>query len=186
MPDTAPDDTPAAVGDALGAAGACPAIDFNGKAYRLGHPTQQAKARFEQAVVDAELSNFRTQLARGFVTQAEYDEKIDRLGGQCDRREHAVGGPLWLKYTVGREVMAGWQLHVWSLFAENHGDITPADVRAMMADDPAALRLLVRRTVPPFFEWVGGALKLPPEKVAALLAQVMAALDPPTPTNSTP
>lgn len=178
-------------GLALGDAGACPVVEWEGARYTLGHPTQKAKTLYQNEIVEAERRGLDAQLARKWVTPAKYDEKLDDLGRAVERGDHLPGGPLWAKYAVGAETPAGVVTFLWSLFAQHHPALTVADVRRMAEGSPGLVRLAVRRVVPGFFEWVGEALNLPPDARAALTRQVadrLAAVypDPTPPTGTTP
>ncbi len=194
MPDETP---PITIAAALGDAGVHPEIKWKGKPLNLGHPTQVAKSRFCDSLIDMELRSFKEQLSRGIIGEDKYDDKCDRLGSQIDRGEHQPGQPLFMKYTLGREALAGATLFLWSLFAENHPELTFADVSDIKKDCPIEVMLAVKKIVPSFFEWAGAAtveaLKLSPEKqamvkaeVAKLIARLIPDEVPPTPTGTTP
>lgn len=173
---------------ALGEAGACPKIEWQGKTYTVGHPTQKAKALFEDGIVESEKRGLDSLLARRLITAAKYDERLESLGKKIDRREHAAGGALWMQYAVGSDAEsgAGTMLFFWSLIAQHHDGFTLDDCRQMAEESAASVKLALRRVVPAFFQAVGEVLRLPPEAMEALRAAVAAQLDRLLPTGSTP
>lgn len=166
-------------GHVLGAAGACPAVEWRGGTYTLGHPTQAAKDRYCDALLDAERGAIDAQFARGWITAAEKADKYDALGLRADQLEHKTGGPLWREYAGGngKKFLAGMHLFVWSLFREHHPDVTVATVREMFAGCPDLLKLAVRRVVPGFFDWLAEGLSVPRPELDRLTAPVMAQLE---------
>jgi hypothetical protein len=183
-----PDSVPVQL--ALGEWGVSPTFEWRGKSYALGHPTQVKKAVYENALADAEKAHLDSQLARGWVTPAKYDEKLDALTAAIDgpRFEHMAGGAIWMDYAFGAKAQTGTVLFLWSLFAPNHPDLTPADARAMLEDAPALVRFHLRKVVPSFFEWAAAQLQAPPEAMARVreaIAGALAGLEPPTPGTPT-
>lgn len=185
----------ASIQDALGTHGECPIVRWNGNEYRLGHPTQRAKARFEEAVVQAEQRAIEALTGR--APQSVVDARWDRLGGQIDRREYATGGELWRKYVGGSEAVAGVSMFAWCLFAENHPTIKLDDVRAMTASDSPGLRLALRRVTADFLDLLLDTVKDPIQRAMVTdragpmmqeIRQLFAdpAPAPETPSDSTP
>jgi len=174
--------------DALGAAGVCPEIVWGDRVYRLGHPTQRAKAAFCDLIADAEFRGVQTALARGYMTEAKADAAVERLGQRIDRREHQPGGELFYKYSLGSEAGAGAVLFLLSLFRENHPGMTREDVAALSEARPAEVKFAVRRVVPLFLAWALERVTLTDAQRAALDAKLAATLDaafgPATPSAS--
>jgi len=173
-------------GTPLGAAGACPAVVWRGGTYKLGHPTQAAKDRYCEALLDAEARRFRVLLDRELITRAEYDARLDRLGGQVDVGAHRPGGAIWLRYAVGEDATAGTVLFAWALFAENHPTLPVDHVRQMLDEEPAQVKLARRRVLSLFFAWAGDALRLPPEKRAEFDKNVRERIDRMLPLDPSP
>lgn len=164
-------------GNPLGAAGECPPVEWEGTTYRLGHPTQAAKNRYCESLVDAEKAAIEAQKARGWLTEAKYDRKLDALGARVDRNEHRTGGALWAEYQAGDKFAVGLELFIWALFRENHPDMPAETVRAMYAGCPELLKLAVRRVLPGFFDWTAEGLKVPPERIAEAVAPIVARIE---------
>lgn len=159
-------------GNPLGDSGPSPTVEFNGVTYVLGHPTQNAKLRYCESLLDAEKGSIEAQRARGWITDSKYDAKLDALGAQSDRREHLTGGPLWLEYSAGAKFQEGLYRFVWSLFREDHPHVTVDTVREMFAQSPALVRLAIRRVIPDFFDWIAEGTKTPREKLTAAMVPV--------------
>lgn len=176
------------VSDVLGAAGASPEIVWGERAYRLGHPTQKAKAAFCDMIVDAEFRGIQEALKRGFLTEAKADAAVERLGRQVDRRGHQPGGELFAKYGIGAEGVAGTELFVLSLFRENHPAMTLGEYRDLAEARPDEVKLAVRKVVPLFFEWVLEKGSLTPAQKSDIRAKIPALVDaafgPGTPSGS--
>ena len=182
----ADDSTPP--GPVLGASGACPAVEWDGKTYTLGHPTQHAKDEYCAALLAAEKGAIDAQFARGWITAAERAARYEALGARADRLEHKTGGPLWLEYAglrpdgadpaaAERKFLAGLQLFVWSLFREHHPDVSVQTVREMFAGCPDLVKLAVRRVVPNFFDWLAEALRVPRAALDGPLGPVLEGLE---------
>lgn len=175
---------------ALGEAGACPSVEWNGKRYTLGHPTPKAKAFYCDGLVEAERRGIEAQLARKLITPAKYDEKIDVLGRAIDRNEHLEGGAIWQRYAIGKDAATGNMLYLWSLFAQHHPELTLADVEALSNANLGFIKLALKRVCGSFFTWVGEVLKLPPAAMAEVQTLVSDQLQkafgetPPPPTSS--
>ncbi len=164
-------------GNVLGAAGESPTVEWDGKVYTLGHPTQRAKDRYCESLLDAEAARLRALFDRKLITQAKYDDRLETLGGRIDDLEHKTGGPLWREYSAGDKFLKGLHLFVLALFREHHDDLTAATVREMFEGCPALIRLAIRRVIPNFFDWIAEALKVPRDKFEEMAKPVMAQME---------
>lgn len=174
----------ASVQDALGDAGACPRFEWRGKWYTLGFPTDAAKARLEELVIQAETAAVRS--LKGLVPDDEYQRKIDRLGRLNRGREYRTrSGSLWREYMVGESRDQGFLLYVLSLLHAHHPELTDADVAEMLDECGEFVTLAADRVVPGFFDFLAAAKVLPPELAAAAKAGAAAALRRLTPTATT-
>lgn len=189
---------PASVTVALGAAGVFPPVEYDGKTYLLGHPTQVAKADYELGVVEAEKRSIAAQLRHGLITPAEASVEKSKLGIALDRGDHKTGKKLWLSY-VFRDPetgdtsrwMTGLLVFVHCLFRQNHPAITFPEVQAIADGAADDLKLALKQVTPAFFRWSGGLLGLPPEKIEELVGVATQAVGemfptPPTPSDSIP
>lgn len=164
----------------LGAAGACPVVRWRGKPYKVGHPTQEAKARLEELAAQAAVA--RVEALEGKVGAAAFARMTDRV---CDR----VAANEYVTWA------AGWQEVVWrdggalfllSLLHEHHPELTPADAAAMKAECAAQYGAALARVLPGFFELLLGELEAPPERKARARAELGAALAKFTATHTPP
>jgi hypothetical protein len=181
---------PASYTDALAGADGGIAVTVGGKVWRLGFPTQNAKARFEQYLVDYELKLVKRQKA--FLSPDEYTARMDAFAEQVENRAFSTGGVLWLKHSLKP---VGWMLWVRALFAENHKDITPDQVAEVVKAAPEEMRVALLMVIPPFVKWVvrltGEVVRQAgdPEKVekwAAEEAKLMASFHEGFPDQPTP
>lgn len=168
----------------LGASGACPVVRWNGKAYKLGHPTQAAKGRLEDIASDEAIA--RIEAKEGRVKPATIKKMLDRV---CDR---VVAGDF-------KTWKPGWQETVWgdggalfalSLFHEHHPEMTVADVTALIERCGSQYRIALAKVLPDFFEMLlAGREDITPEQKTAIqgaMAEVLKQLLPqpsPTPEN---
>lgn len=187
---------PTSVTVSLGASGVCPPVEFGGKTYRLGHPTQVAKADYELGIIEAEKRSIAQQLKHGIISPAEAAAERSKLGSALDRGDQKAGKPLWLAYTFGHpetgdtsRVMTGLMIYVHGLFRQNHPDLTFADVGAIWDGAGEDLKLAMKQVVPSFFTWAADAMSLPPDaraQIAATVETMLGGMFPVPATSTTP
>lgn len=173
---------PASVSALLGAAGACPEIPFKGKAYKVGHPTQAAKARLEQLVVAQAVAEVRE--LKGVLPPDAYAELFAETAEKVRGRSFKTWGADWQKTVFAPE---NAHLFLLSLLRGPHPDMSEADARAMMLEAPEECALALGLVVPDFFEMLLADRPLSPEdraKVGAALSEARSRLT--SPTRSTP
>lgn len=161
-----------AVLDVLADAGPPLTVQYEGRTYRLGFPTQAAKARYENLVLKAETDMVLRQKA--FLPPDDYQMRCDKLSEQINGRAFATGEPLWMKYSLSP---TGWLLWVQSLFGEHHPEITAEDVVKLLSAKGEEVRFLLGAVVPSFFAWtldLGAALveRVPEGDRAKLTAEL--------------
>lgn len=167
-----------------------PAFTFRGKEYRLTHPDQAAKARYESLIVAKEKQAINEAFRLGFITDEDRKAEMIALAGRIGSGDHAAGGSLWAKYHQGATATAGVALYHLSL-------LTVPDATgyrfATIADLPLALAMLAEPEVlvafaevlPRFLELVLGEVPgITPEALAALSAQMALAYTRPTPPSA--
>ena len=170
----------------LGSDGVPAEFEHKGVTYKLGHPDQRAKARYEEAVVQAKARELGALLKRNLVTPALYAERMEVLGGRLDRGEQAAGGALWAEYTLGDKAATGAALWVWCLLVEHQPAVTVAEAAALLNECGPLLDLAVRRVLPAFFADAGAAIGLTPGQIADLLAAAAEAFARVRPTTPPP
>ena len=172
------------------ASGVRPAFEADGVAYRVGHPTQAAKARYESLIVAAEKDVIERMAADGVLTPAERRDAYAALTRQVAQEQaHRCGGSLWASYFRGDKQTVGLALFQLALLEVSDGDggFRPATI----ADLPAAVALLAdeaaqlafAEVVPFFLKAVADALPAR-QRTPEVLAAVAAALATRTPSGT--
>lgn len=172
------------------ASGVRPAFEFEGVSYRVGHPTQAAKARYESLIVAAEKDVIERMAADGLLTPAERREEYAALTRKVAQEQaHKCGGSLWASYFRGDKTTVGLALFQLALLDVGGGDggfrpgaigDLPAAV-AMLADEAA--QLAFAEVVPLFLKLVTDALPAR-QRTPDVLAAVAAALATLTPSGT--
>jgi hypothetical protein len=151
-PAPAPDD--ASIGQALGAAGACPVVeDADGKLWSVGWPTQRAKGELEQIVVQAARQNLND--LRGVLPEEEWEEESRALRAQLVGRHWQTWGSLWSTVTDGPD---GLPLFMLALMRPRHPKATIADAKRLWLDANEDCRTALAMVVPDFFEMLAAQL----------------------------
>lgn len=158
----------------LGAAGACPEITCSGKTWKIGHPTQRAKAVLEELAVSKAIDEI-IALER-FVPADKYKKLFESLRDAITAGEYKTGGPGW-----ARVALTGVNAHIFllALLRECHPEATEQDARDLAIREPQRVQLALARVVPDFFELFLSGLPLPPEqrvKIQAALELVKQSL----------
>ncbi len=136
------------VGPALGGAGSpCPEVPLGSKKWKVGWPTQEAKARHELLV--AQFHEESLDARRGIYAPAKFARKQRELELQLGAGEHCVGGDLWLAVADG----PAWNVVLLtSLLREHHPEATFDDARALWRTEPRKVRIALALVIPPFVE----------------------------------
>jgi hypothetical protein len=141
--------------DVLGDAGPPVTVtDPAGKVWTVGFPTQRAKARYEQLVLDREKKIVLAQKA--ILPPDDYERRVDKLAEQVNERAFVTGKPLWLKHAT---TPVGWLVWVQSLLAEHHPDVTFEQTRELLGTTADDVRLALGLVVPSFFAWAFGMVE---------------------------
>ena len=149
---------PPSVGDVLGASAECPAIEYNGKTWKVGYPTQLAKDRLEKLVVADAWTN--VQAAK--IGIPEFDDGLVKEFQESVRnREYRTGGKGWASAFSRTD---GQVLFYLSLFQEHHPDATSEDVINLMADKPDEFLAAMEVVTPRFFFVAAEAMRIPKDK----------------------
>ncbi len=176
----ADDVQPMGVGPILGASGACPTIDYAGKVWKVGHPTQKAKGELECLVAACAYEN--VEKLRGVLPAALFKQKSDELDRQIFGGQQRTWGPLWSAVNSGPD---GTPLFLLSLLRQNHEAATMADARGMWRDKNREVNLALAQVIPDFFTLMADDLPVPPEQraelIATSIAEFLSQLTQPTP-----
>lgn len=175
MPD--PDPRPSAA-DLLGAAADPPAVVDGPTAWKVGHPTQRAKARLED--MTAAVAVRETLALKPHLSADEFAPLWADVQADIRNREYRVGGRRWLEAVRS----PGWAvLLLTALVREHHPDATEDDVRGLMDREPEQVQAAVARVLPDFFRGVGRQLRLTPAQTADLeraITEAVGLLAPPS------
>lgn len=137
------------VGQVLGAAGACPEVEYAGRVWRVGFPTQRAKARLEELFAAQALAEVKA--LEGVLDPADYAGELAAVRDAVRSKQYRTWAPGWVAAMNGPE--AG-TLFLLSLLRENHPDATAADARALAENRADEVNAAVDRVAAPFFETV--------------------------------
>lgn len=169
------------VGGMLGAAGPCPEIPLGKRVWKVGHPTQAAKARLEKLAAKVALDEVRR--LKDVLDPAAYREAFDAVTQNL--KSYRTWRPGWQAVVFDG---ANGHLFLWSLLQEHHPAATEADVLALCREAPEEVAAALAQVIPDFFGVLLGEVRadLSPEdlaKVDEALTAVRERLTP-TPANT--
>lgn len=171
------------VGDVLGASGACPTVEACGKVWRVGWPTQRAKACLEELAAAKAVSEVRA--LKPALPPDAYAELFGELIAGISSGAYRTWGSGWQRVVFG-----GGNSHLFllSLLRENHPGATEQEAKDVAAGDPDGVAAALARVVPGFFDVLLRGVPLPPEQMeqARAAARTLAAELLRTPTPATP
>jgi hypothetical protein len=158
----------------LGAAGACPEIVHNGKTWRIGHPTQRAKAVLEELAVSKATAEIRA--LKGALPPDAYSELFAELAARISAGDYRTWGAGWQ-----RVVFSPLNAHLFllSLLRECHPAATEADAKELAAGEPEQVHVALLRVVPGFLSLLLEGLPLNPAQRTRMETTILAALQPP-------
>lgn len=170
----------------LGAAGACPEIRHDGKTWKIGHPTQRAKACLEQLAVASAFDE--VEALEATLPPQRYQKAYRELLASVAAREYKTWGPGWQRVVWGP---MSAQLFLLSLLRENHPDATEDDALTLAGADPGRVSLALAQVIPSFLALLLSDRKdVTPEQrekimgVAAQIAKQFGTNPNPSPTPS--
>jgi len=143
----------------LGAAGACPEIVFQGKTWKIGHPTQRAKAVLEELAVSKATAEVRA--LRSVLPADAYSELFAELTNRISAGDYRTWGPGWQRIVFGG---TNAYLFLLSLLRENHKDAAEADAKALAVGEPEQVQTALVRVVPGFLSLLLDGLPLNPDQ----------------------
>jgi hypothetical protein len=168
---------------ALGDAVPPPEVQWNGKPWKIGHPTQGAKAELEKLVV--EVAEGSLAELRGTLKPARFAALEKQLDDKILARQWQTWGSLWSEVINGPK---SFPLFLLSLMRPHHPDATLADAEGLWLGANRACRNALVMVLPGFFELL--AASLPAEEDArregakTWAAEILLALALPTLTDS--
>jgi hypothetical protein len=140
------EEVPLGVAQVIGAFGPCPEILHKGKVWKVGWPTQKAKAELETLVVKVSKENL-AQL-RDAYTEEEYREEDAALRALIRGGHFKTWGSLWRTVNDSPD---GMPLFLCSLLKAHHPDITIATARELWTESPEDAVDALVQVVPDFF-----------------------------------
>ena len=180
-----------AVTTMLGASGACPEIRLNGKVWKVGHPTQRAKATLETLAVAQAVAE--ATALKDVLPAEQYAQLFKQITDNIGAKHYKTWGDGW------REIVWGPQsthLFFLSLLRENHPDATEEDAQALMDGAAEQVAAALVQVIPPFVSLLLDARKgMTPEQrrhVMGVVRERLETLDPslkppaPIPSTSVP
>lgn len=172
---------------ALGAATGPVDVVHDGKTWRIGHPTQRAKAELEKLVVAVSEQSLAD--LKDVLTAARYAAKEKRLDELVYARQWQTWGELWSQVVNGP---LSFPLFLLSLMKAHHETATVQDAEALWLGANRACRTALTMVLPGFFKLLVGALPADQEErrvtAEAVAAELLEALQKPliAPASTTP
>jgi hypothetical protein len=171
------------VGTLLGAAGACPEIVFNGKVWRIGHPTQKAKSCLETLAL-AKGSEGIAAL-KNAIDATAYKEYFESHKADVQNGQYMTWGEKWHEI-----VFSGKNTHLFllSLMRTLHPEASETDAILLAVNKPEEVQLALVQVVPDFLGFLLDDPKVPVEQKPAVRDQIMAIFQktPPSPLPTAP
>lgn len=175
-----PEGALAALGDAVPP----PEVTFAGKAWKIGHPTQRAKAELEKLVV--EVSEQAMADLKGVISAAKYKAREERLDALVFSRQWQTWGTLWSEVINGP---LSFPLFLLSLLRPHHPAATVKDAESLWLGANRPCRNALVMVLPGFFALLTATLpgeaEDQREAAAAWSREILAVLVLPTLTDST-
>lgn len=156
------DQTPAGVAAMLGEAGGCPAVELDGRAWKIGHPVQKAKALLETYLAASAVEE--VEALQGAVPPATYQKMFKDTLAAVRAKHFRTWGPGWAAAVEGPE---GNYLFLLSLLLVHQPEATVADARALLVHRPLATLCALEQVAGDFFSLLAADLAEPPEEQRA-------------------
>lgn len=141
-------------------------VPFGGQVYKLGPPSQKAKAILEELVAVQAVTGLSK--LQHVLPPDRFRRMESVISRQLAAEEHATGGELWGE-VLGTP--AGSTLFTLSLFRVNHPEMTREQCEEISAGASVELSAALVRQVPGFFEQAFP--KMPPAERAKRVAAMV-------------
>jgi hypothetical protein len=138
---------------ALGAAVAPPEVMYAGKPWKIGHPTQEAKAELEKLVVQVAEQSLAD--LRGALSAVRYAALEQQLDDRIYARHWQTWGSLWQEVCNGP---LSFPLFLLSLMKPHHPTATIADAQALWLNANRPCRHAIAMVLPDFFDLLAASL----------------------------
>lgn len=161
---------------------ACPEIEWNGRVWKVGHPTGRAKEILNSLVI-AQASAPILALKESLPASA-YAEILEDF--RINLKSYQPWGKGWLAEVQGAD---GGPLFLLSLLRLHQAGATMDDARGLIRDCGDEVTLALKQVMPDFFLVLVTDPRIPeakrPELVKTMTEQLNKALQPPTPISDT-
>ncbi len=156
----------------LGDAGACPEIEWQGKVWKIGHPTNRARGALEELVAAKAVTSI-TKL-EGVMPPAVYAAMFADVMRDIKLERYKTFDKLWVEQTQGS---SGAVLFLQALLRERHPEATEADAISLAMGKDNEVQAAIARVAPGFFDMlVASATNLNPEQKATLAAAIRSSI----------
>jgi len=154
----------------MGAARACPEIEWNGQTWKIGYPTGRAKDILKKLFIRQATDDVIS--LKNVLDGEQYAEMFEshRLALQSGKFE-----PFKPGWNAVMQSPNGGSLFLLSLLRLNHPNATLADANGITMDKGDELALIIDQVMPDFFSVLVADLKISPEKRQETLATLMQA-----------
>lgn len=133
------------IGDLLGDAGALPEIEYGGRVWKIGKPTQRAGDCLVQLTIRAAMREI--QALKGVVDDADYRAMFDDFTVSVQTGAYKTWGDRWSAMAAG---MDGTVRFLLSLLRERHPDATESDAMSLMVNCGDEVKAAFAQVLPPF------------------------------------
>ena len=131
----------------LGESGACPEIVHNGKTWKVGYPTQKAKAILNNLVVA--YASAEIQTASESLPPALYQQMLSDFTTKIGQRYYKTWHQGWIEIAMGQD---GDILFLLSLVKLHQPNATENDARMLFEECGPMVQTAMAQVMPVFFQ----------------------------------
>lgn len=155
----------------LATPGSSPEITFQGKVYRIGHPTQRARETLERLA--AAKATLEITALKGELDATAYAELFESHKQDIVAGKYRAWGEGWQRITLAPR---NHHLFLLALLRENHPDATEREALGLAQGAREEVELALAEVVPGFFTLLVEEMPLPPQQKQAARQTMEAAL----------
>lgn len=157
------------VGLELGDAGPAPVVTYRKKSWKVGFPTQKAKAELEGLTIIAARRNLAQ--SKPYFDAESYKREEEMLRAAIQGGYWKTWGSLWQSVNSGPDSNT---LFLLSLLKQNHPEATWEDAEGMWAEEAEQVKDAMAQVIPSFYAILVKAMPGTPENRAEILAKSVA------------
>lgn len=131
----------------LGASGPCPEISCAGKTWKIGHPTQEAKAELNRIVVA--VASAALEANRSVLPPAVFSQMFSDFTAKVSKRYYQTWHEGWIEIALGQD---GDVLFLLSLMRIHQTGATEADARTLYTEAAEQVGVAMAQVMPVFFQ----------------------------------